>query len=156
MQCERTMFIQLTGETQLTESVCRPTSSRPGPRGCYCDAKRTRSAGSKVPSHRLFALDSVGADLRYLQPEVGIVRPRARSRRNVWAHVRQGEIDGTAEVIHPVLALDPVQRLDTFCQNLDLFHRELPTRRSPTAADLATRIDDHCMMPAGQDARLGG
>lgn len=70
------------------------------------------------------------------------------------AHVRQREIDGAVEVIQPVLALDPAQRLDTFCQNLGLFRRELPTRRSPIAADLATRIDDYCTVAAGRDAQL--
>ncbi|MFF5264647.1 hypothetical protein ACFY4C_37465 [Actinomadura viridis] len=71
----------------------------------------------------------------------------------VRAHLQGGELDGAAQEIPAVLAVDPDQRLDTFVQALDQVRRCLAHpryRSSPTAQQLQEGIEDYAVSAIGR------
>lgn len=75
----------------------------------------------------------------------------------VRAHLQGGDLDGAAEEIPPILAVDPDQRLDTFVQGLDQVRRCLANPRfrgSSTAQQLQEGIEDYAATAIGRSLDL--
>jgi transcriptional regulator with XRE-family HTH domain len=75
----------------------------------------------------------------------------------VRAHLQAGDLDGAAQAIPPILAVDPDQRLDTFVQGLDQVRRCLAHpqyRGSPEAQQLQEGIEDYATGAIGRSVDL--
>ena len=63
------------------------------------------------------------------------------------ARVRQGEVDGAAEILAPVLALPIEQRINGIVHSVERVHRALDGTTSTEGVELQQRIEDYTRTP---------